>query len=128
MNKRLLKADKVSHSTSLDLGRCDNDRIDDAILTVIYELVWADDWFDGLNESEVNKRILDLYNKEGKDILKYIEKKIKKYADKIQKKKIDEMFGGLKKIQYLWGVKQKEIRHENIQYIEKSEQASSPNV
>ena len=83
MNKSLLKADKVSHSTSLDLGRCDNNRIDDAILTVIYELVWADDWFDGLNETEVNKYILDLYNKEGKDILKYIEKKIKKYADKI---------------------------------------------
>lgn len=83
MNKRLLKANKVSHSTSLDLGRCDNDRIDDAILTVIYELVWADDWFDGLNETEVNKHILDLYNKEGKDILKYIETKIKKYADKI---------------------------------------------
>jgi hypothetical protein len=84
MNKRLLKTDKVSHSTSLDLGRCDNDRIDDAILTVIYELVWADDWFDGFNEAdEVNNCILDLYNKEGKDILKYIEKKIKKYADKI---------------------------------------------
>lgn len=83
MNKRLLKADKVSHSTSLDLGHCDNDRIDDAILTIIYELVWADDWFDGFYEVEVNRIILDLYNKEGKDILKYIEKKIKKYADKI---------------------------------------------
>lgn len=83
MNKSLLKANKVSHSTSLDLGYCDNDRIDDAILTVIYELVWADDWFDGFNEVEVNKKILDLYNKEGEDILKYIEKKIKKYADKI---------------------------------------------
>lgn len=83
MNKSLLKGNKVSHSIALDLGRCDNDRIDDAILTAIYELVWADDWFDGLNEAEVNKRILDLYNKEGKDILKYIEKKIKKYADKI---------------------------------------------
>jgi hypothetical protein len=83
MNKSLLKANKVGHSIALDLGRCDNDRIDDAILTVIYELVWADDWFDGFNEVEVNKHILDLYNKEGKDILKYIEKKIKKYADKI---------------------------------------------
>ena len=82
MNKRLLKADKVSHSTSLGVG-CDNDRIDDAILSVIYELVWADDWFDGCDEAEVNKYILDLYNKEGKDILKYIENKIKKYADKI---------------------------------------------
>lgn len=82
MNKRLLKTDKVSHSTSLGVG-CDNDRIDDAILSVIYELVWADDWFDGCDEAEVNKYILDLYNKEGKDILKYIEKKIKKYSDKI---------------------------------------------
>lgn len=83
MNKRLLKADKVSHSTSLDLDHCDNDKINDAILTVIYELVWADDRFDGLNEAEVVKRILDLYVEEGEDILKYIEKKIKKYADKI---------------------------------------------
>ena len=83
MNKRLLKANKVSHSTALGMGRCDKDRIDNAVLTVIYELVWADDWFDGLNETEVNKYILDLYNKEGKDILKYIETKIKKYADKI---------------------------------------------
>ena len=83
MNKRLLKANKVSHSTSLDLGHCDNDKINDAILTVIYELVLADDWFDGLNEAEVVKRILDLYVEEGEDILKYIEKKIKKYADKI---------------------------------------------
>ena len=82
MIKRFLKADKVSHSTALGVG-CDNDRIDDAILTVIYELVWADDWFDGCDEAEVNKYILDLYNKEGKDILKYIEKKIKKYSDKI---------------------------------------------
>ena len=83
MNKRLLKANKVSHSTALGMGRCDKDRIDNAVLTAIYELVWADDWFDGLNESEVNKHILDLYNKEGKDILAYIENKIKKYADKI---------------------------------------------
>ena len=83
MNKSLLKANKVSHSTALDLGRCDNDRIDNAIFSVIYELVWADDWFDGFNEVEVNKYILDLYNKEGKDILKYIENKIKKYTDKI---------------------------------------------
>lgn len=82
MNKSLLKANKVSHSTALNVG-CDNDRIDDAILTAIYELVWADDWFDGCDEAEVNKYILDLYNKEGQDILKYIEKKIKKYADKI---------------------------------------------
>ena len=83
MNKSLLKANKVSHSTALDLGRCDNDRIDNAIFSVIYELVWADDWFDGFNEVEVNKYILDFYNKEGKDILKYIENKIKKYTDKI---------------------------------------------
>ena len=82
MNKRLLKANKVSHSTALGVG-CDNDRIDDAILSVIYELVWADDWFDGCDEAEVNKYILDLYNKEGKNILSYIENKIKKYADKI---------------------------------------------
>lgn len=82
MNKKLLKGNKVSHSTALNVG-CDNDRIDDAILSVIYELVWADDWFDGCDEAEVNKYILDLYNKEGQDILKYIEKKIKKYADKI---------------------------------------------
>lgn len=80
MNKKLLKANKVSHSTALNVG-CDNDRIDDAILSVIYELVWADDWFDGCDEAEVNKYILDLYNKEGQDILKYIEKKIKKYAN-----------------------------------------------
>jgi len=82
MNKSLLKTNKVSHSIALNVG-CDNDRIDDAILSVIYELVWADDWFDGCDEAEVNKYILDLYNKEGKDILKYIEKKIKKYSDKI---------------------------------------------
>ena len=82
MNKRLLKANKVSHSTALNVG-CDNDRIDDAILSVIYELVWADDWFDGCDEAEVNKYILDLYNKEGKNILSYIENKIKKYTDKI---------------------------------------------
>lgn len=82
MNKSLLKANKVSHSTALGVG-CDNDRIDNAVLTAIYELVWADDWFDGCDEAEVNKYILDLYNKEGQDILKYIEKKIKKYSDKI---------------------------------------------
>ena len=82
MNKRLLKANKVSHSTALGVG-CDKERIDNAVLTAIYEVVWADDWFDGCDETEVNKNILDLYNKEGKDILKYIEKKIKKYSDKI---------------------------------------------